>query len=128
MISPEKAALMGRAGHLVSRWQDAVQLYDQKVGACEGLSQTERHCIALLVQGPVSPHQIASAVHMTRAAVTSLLDRLERRGLLTRSPDLQDRRKLQALLAAMSGADLQAMCRFLDGALLLQDGVTAALR
>ena len=33
----------------MARWQDAVQRYDQIVGDHEGLTQTERHCIALLL-------------------------------------------------------------------------------
>ncbi|MEO8244303.1 MAG: MarR family transcriptional regulator [bacterium] len=148
--SPERLALMARVGTLVSRWQDAVQRYDQLVGDHEGLTQTERHCIALLVGGAMAPHEIATGIHLTRAAVTSLLDRLEARGLVQRSPDANDRRRLivaltrdgldlcerhygglmergQGLLASMSDADLTAMVRFLDEALMLQGQVTEEL-
>ena len=134
----------------MARWQDAVQRYDQIVGDHEGLTQTERHCIALLVAGPQSPHEIASAVHLTRAAVTSLLDRLEKRGLVQRAPDQVDRRKLQVslttegialcqrhygtlarrgqdLLAGLGETELAAMVAFLDQALALQAEVTAGL-
>jgi DNA-binding MarR family transcriptional regulator len=149
-IAPDRGALTGRLGGLMSRWQDAVQRYDQLVGDAEGLTQTERHCIALLVGGVMSPHEIASGIHLTRAAVTSLLDRLERRGLVQRAPDLADRRRVQVtltaegialcqrhygtlvqrgqgLLAAMTVAELQAMVAFLEQALALQAEVTQGL-
>ena len=71
----------------------------------DGTTQTERHCIALWVGGPLSPHEIASGGVLTSAAVTSLLDRLERLCLLRRNPDRQDRRKLQVSLTE-SGQDL----------------------
>ena len=142
--------MTAQLGGLMARWQDAVQRYDQLVGDHEGLTQTERHCIALLVGGTLSPHEIASGIHLTRAAVTSLLDRLEGRRLVQRAPDLADRRKVQvsltaggnalcqrhygtlvrrgqALLAAMSEAELAAMVRFLEQALTLQAEVTGDL-
>ena len=146
----DRREMTAQLGGLMSRWQDAVQRYDQLVGDHEGLTQTERHCIALLVGGALSPHEIASGIYLTRAAVTSLLDRLAGRGLVQRAADLADRRRVQVtltdagialcqrhygalvqrgqgLLAAMTEAELAAMVRFLEQALALQAEVTQDL-
>ena len=43
---------------------------------------------------PLSPTTIAERLIVTTATVTSLLDTLEKRGLVVRQPDPADRRKL----------------------------------
>jgi DNA-binding MarR family transcriptional regulator len=75
-------------------WQDATQAYDDAVGARLELSMAERHCLALLYGGPQSAGAVAAATGLTPAAVTALIDRLEVRGLLTRTRSLEDRRKV----------------------------------
>ena len=45
-----------------------------------------------LEHGPKKPRDLALALGLTTGAVTSLIDRLERRGLVLRSPDPDDRR------------------------------------
>ncbi len=42
--------------------------------------------------GPVAPNQIADRLIISRATVTGLIDSLERRAYVTRSPSLTDRR------------------------------------
>lgn len=44
--------------------------------------------------GPLSPGEVADRLLLTPASITSLLDTLERRGLVTRTPDPQDRRRV----------------------------------
>jgi DNA-binding MarR family transcriptional regulator len=44
--------------------------------------------------GPLSPSEIGERLIVTRATVTGLLDSLERRGLIVRSPNPADRRGL----------------------------------
>jgi len=81
-------------GLAIMQWQDATQAYDEAVGARLGLNMAERHCIGLLYGGPQSAGAIATATGLTPAAVTALIDRLEARGLLTRTRSLEDRRKV----------------------------------
>lgn len=46
----------------------------------------------LAVGGPVSMTQISGKLHITKPAVTNLVDRLEQQGLLKRTPHPRDRR------------------------------------
>jgi DNA-binding MarR family transcriptional regulator len=60
------------------------------------LSRAGREALAVLdgAGQPLSPTAIAERLIVTTASVTSLLDTLERRGLVDRRPDPTDRRKL----------------------------------
>src|SRR6478672_4677945 len=124
-------------------WQDATQAYDEAVGARLELSMAERHCLALLYGGPQSAGAVAAATGLTPAAVTALIDRLEARGLLTRTRSLEDRRKVvieateatrelseryygaiaregEKVIATFSDAELATISRFVNAALDLQ--------
>ena len=90
-----KAALIREIGRSVMRLQDATQAYDEQVGRAYGLNLAERHCLSLLVgEGPQTASAIARHVHLTPAAVTALLDRLESRGYVRRRADPEDRRRV----------------------------------
>lgn len=125
------------------RWQDATALFDEEVGERLKLSMSERQCLACLAHGARPAREIASATRLTRAAVTTLLDRLEARGLLRRTPDENDRRQVLVamtaeaerltmqyygpiaaegtdFLASFSRAQLAAILKFIEGALDLQ--------
>ncbi|MEO8284502.1 MAG: MarR family transcriptional regulator [Pseudarthrobacter sp.] len=57
-----------------------------------------RLLLALWVSGPLGPHQIATATGMSRAAVSSLSNTLEGRGLIRRTPSSEDRRHITLAL------------------------------
>ncbi len=95
-----KAALVEELGRTVMRWQDATQKYDEAVGEIYGLGPAERLCLSLLAQGPQMASAIAREIRLTPAAVTSLIDRLEKRGFVRRKPDPADRRKVWVEAAA----------------------------
>lgn len=130
-------------GLTIMQWQDATQAYDEAVGTRLGLNMAERHCIGLLHGGPQSAGAIATATGLTPAAVTALIDRLEARGLLTRTRSLEDRRKVvieateatrdlsaryygaiaeegEKVIATFSDAELATIARFVGAALDLQ--------
>ncbi|HEY9012026.1 MAG TPA: MarR family transcriptional regulator [Devosia sp.] len=86
--------LIRTVGALVVRWQDSTQMLDEAVGELYGLSASERHCLSFLWPGPQSATAIARAIRLTPAAVTALIDRLEKRGYVVRQPDPDDRRKV----------------------------------
>jgi DNA-binding MarR family transcriptional regulator len=89
-----KAALIEELGRVVVRWQDATQKYDEAVGEIYGLGPAERLCLSLLWSGPHTASAIARHTRLTPAAVTALIDRLERRGFVRRTADANDRRKV----------------------------------
>jgi DNA-binding MarR family transcriptional regulator len=92
--SDGKAALIEALGTVVVRWQDATQQYDEAVGEIYGLSAAERLCLSFLWPDPQTASAIARHVRLTPAAVTALIDRLEKRGFVRRKPDPTDRRKV----------------------------------
>jgi DNA-binding MarR family transcriptional regulator len=94
MSRDDKAALIDQLGHMIVRWQDATQKYDEAIGEIYGLSATERLCLSFLWPGPQTASAIAKEIRLTPAAVTALVDRLESRGFVRRTPDPNDRRKV----------------------------------
>jgi len=138
-------------GLAIMQWQDATQAYDDAVGARLGLNMAERHCIGLLYGGPQSAGAVAVATGLTPAAVTALIDRLEARGLVTRTRSLEDRRKVvieateatrglsaryygaiaregEKVIASFSDAELATISRFVNAALDLQRDQLARLK
>jgi len=55
---------------------------------------TRPGCLTVLYEGPLPAGKSAEAIGLTPAAVTSLLDRLEKRGLVRRKRSAEDRRKV----------------------------------
>jgi DNA-binding MarR family transcriptional regulator len=93
--STSKRVAIRRIGELVMRFQDASQQFDEKVGELYDLNSAERHCLSFLVRsGPQTPSAIAREIRLTPAAVTALVDRLERRSYVRRDSDPSDRRKV----------------------------------
>lgn len=62
----------------------------------QGLHLAAVQALAVLegADGPLTPNEINANLHLTSGSVTSLLDRLEQRGLVTRGPHPTDRRKV----------------------------------
>jgi DNA-binding MarR family transcriptional regulator len=146
-----KRDAIGRIGRLVMRFQDASQQFDETVGELYDLNGTERHCLSFLVRsGPQTASAIAREVRLTPAAVTALVDRLERRGYVRRSGDPGDRRRVfvsaaeqtaalaeavyarsaeagEKLLARRSEAELQSFASVLEDVVKLQEQLTDEL-
>jgi DNA-binding MarR family transcriptional regulator len=135
--------LITAIGAAVMRWQDVTARYDEAVGARLDLSTSERQCLACLVHGARPARDIASATHLSRAAVTTLVDRLEARGLVRRAADTADRRQVLVsmtqkakrltgqfyaaiaaegaeLLARYSREELATILNFIEAAVVLQ--------
>jgi DNA-binding MarR family transcriptional regulator len=90
------------------------------------LSRAGRGALAVLEGAgqPLSPTTIAQRLIVTTASITSLLDTLERRGLVERRPDPEDRRKL---LVAITDDGLALVDQFLPEVVALQTAVMAQL-
>lgn len=73
---------------------------------------------------PLSPTTIAERLLVTTASVTSLLDTLEKRGFVARSPDPDDRRKL---LVTLTDAGQDVVDAFLPQVVAVQTALVAGL-
>jgi DNA-binding MarR family transcriptional regulator len=63
-------------------------------GADAGLSLRQYAALSGIRQGATSPGELARLWQVTPAVITGVIDRLERRGLVRREPDPDDRRRL----------------------------------
>ena len=90
------------------------------------LSAAGRQALAILEGAgePLSPTTIAERLIVTTATVTSLLDTLEKRGLLVRQADTTDRRKL---LISITDEGRTIVDAFLPEIIALQTAVMAEL-
>ena len=57
-----------------------------------GVDQGEAHVLSALARGPMTVAALVAAVGVKRSTLTNILDRLERRGLVTREINPNDRR------------------------------------
>jgi DNA-binding MarR family transcriptional regulator len=91
-----------------------------------GLSAAGRQTLAVLEGAgrPLSPTTISERLLVTTASVTSLLDTLERRGLVARLRDPDDRRKL---LVSLTEEGQQIIDQLLPEVVALQTAVMARL-
>ncbi len=91
-----------------------------------GLSAAGRQALAILEGAgePLSPTTIAERLIVTTATVTSLLDTLEKRGLVVRQADTSDRRKL---LIRITDEGRTIVDAFLPEIIALQTAVMAEL-
>ncbi len=71
---------------------DSSRAHAQDIG-CTSCGQHGSQ-ILYLGEGPQTAGQLAGRLRLTTGAVTSVLDRLERKSLIVRSPDSGDRRKI----------------------------------
>jgi DNA-binding MarR family transcriptional regulator len=90
------------------------------------LSRAGREALAVLdgAGQPLSPTAIAERLIVTTASVTSLLDTLERRGLVERRPDPTDRRRLLIVITQDGKAIVD---QFLPEVVALQTAALATL-
>ena len=140
-----KQALTGRLMLALRRSSAAGVLHGQTVARRVGVNSTDLECLDLiLMSGPSTAGEIARHTGLTSGAVTGLIDRLERLGLVERTADPADRRKvlvrvredrigpiaqlyaplekaMQALLAGYSKEELKVLIDFSErsGGLLL---------
>jgi DNA-binding MarR family transcriptional regulator len=101
----------------------AIDLHSKKLVQRFGLTGPQLIVLKQLVGGPARPvSEIAGAVNLSQPTVTGILDRLERKCMITRERSTLDRRKV--LVSATPAAE-RAMA---GSPPLLQDHFTAAFR
>ena len=90
-----KQALAGRLMLALRRSSAAGVLHGQTVARRVGVNSSDLECLDLiLMSGPSTAGDIARHTGLTSGAVTGLIDRLERLGLVERAADAADRRKV----------------------------------
>ncbi|TQM01679.1 MarR family winged helix-turn-helix transcriptional regulator [Pseudonocardia kunmingensis] len=58
-----------------------------------GVNRNDLRCLEILErEGPMTAGGLAAASHLSPAAITKVVDRLDRAGYVTRHPDAEDRR------------------------------------
>src|SRR5262245_38215720 len=90
-----KQALTGRLMLALRRSSAAGVLHGQAIARRVGINSSDLECLDLiLMRGPSTAGEIARHTGLTSGAVTGLIDRLERLGLVERQDDPHDRRKV----------------------------------
>jgi DNA-binding MarR family transcriptional regulator len=138
-LSEERVALLQELVQINRAYQTAVEKMDDAFCKRIGVNRTDGRCLDVIDQRPgLTAGELAEAVGLSRGAVTTALDRLEKRGLVTRSRDPDDRRRVTLqptaeagrlawgaygplaemggpMLAELSDDDLRSAIRFLRG-------------
>lgn len=83
----------------------AVVAFHEAVGAYLGVSAVDQRALGIIgAHGPLSAGALAKEIGLTPGAVTGMVDRLERAGLVERTPDPADRRRVVITVASKGRA------------------------
>jgi DNA-binding MarR family transcriptional regulator len=86
-----------RLGVAMESYQAAVNDFDREVARLLKVNGTDLRCLEILIQDvpdTATPRLLADRLGLTTGSVTTMLDRLEKMGYITRSPHPSDRRRL----------------------------------
>jgi DNA-binding MarR family transcriptional regulator len=111
-MSSERAHMQRAVGEHFGRQLSAYTLlFHQAVAERLGLNMTDLKCLDLArSETSLTPSRLAELTGLTTAAVTSILDRLERAGFVQRERDSKDRRKI--LVRPLSERAEEVACLF----------------
>jgi DNA-binding MarR family transcriptional regulator len=91
----ERRSLVEQLGLLSEVDATQTALFQQAAAAKNGLSVTDMKAISIVLrEGPQTAGALVSALHLTSGAVTGLIDRLQKHGLVRREEDPSDLRKV----------------------------------
>jgi DNA-binding MarR family transcriptional regulator len=95
-MSTRSRAEIEQAGiEAIRGWQTDQDMFDEAAAAYLGINRTDSRCVDLLDRGGrMTAGQLATAARLTSGAVTAVLDRLEKAGLVRRVDDPADRRRV----------------------------------
>ncbi|ARZ72217.1 MarR family transcriptional regulator [Streptomyces sp. HU2014] len=96
VTDPRRARLHEELAKESRRHLAAYVLFNQAVADHLGLHPTDVQALSLLTAGaePLTVRQLADMTGLTTGSATRLVDRLERGGYVTRTPDRRDRRRV----------------------------------
>ena len=105
-----KSEQIAAIGQRVQAFQDATHEVDEAVARHLGLNRTDLRCLSVLSQvGAASAGELAEATGLTRAAMTTALDRIEAAGYARRVRDQQDRRTVRVEMTAAASRAVQTL-------------------
>lgn len=94
-MSRDKSELIGEMLHLSRAHEAANEAFDDVACAKLGINRTDLRCLNIVDnEGPMTAGRLAAKSGLTTAAVTAVLDRLERAGYAQRVRDHEDRRQV----------------------------------
>ncbi len=94
MSSPVWTALDESIFRSLRRISRAIDLYSRQLSGRCNLTAPQLVCLRHLLDNPCSPGQLAASVALSPPTVTGILDRLQARGLVTRTRHPSDGRRL----------------------------------
>ncbi|MET9397660.1 MarR family transcriptional regulator [Kitasatospora sp. NPDC002965] len=103
--SPAEAGLVVQWRDLLARQAQTACLLDRELGEKHGLGMSEFEVLERLVEGcdgsgghGLRIQELADTVHLSQSALSRLIGRLEKAGLVTRAMCTSDRRGIQVAL------------------------------
>lgn len=106
---------VNRTARLMARWGDA-RLRPL------GMGVAQLPVMGLLWQGPSTQKELAQRIHIEQPTMAEMLSRMERSGLITRSPDTKDKRSSRVSLTD------RASTLWPEAEAILLEGAQIALR
>jgi DNA-binding MarR family transcriptional regulator len=95
MSSSAREELNREVGAALRTYHGAVEAVDDAACAYMGINRTDLRCLDILGRaGPMTAGRLAEQSKLTNAAITIVVDRLERIGYVRRVRDLTDRRRV----------------------------------
>src|SRR5215203_2831126 len=102
MSKQSKSELVAQVQREVRSAQSAVAAVDHAVAERLGINATDHRCLDILDQrGPTTAGRLADALGLSRSAVTTVLDRLERLRYVRRLANPDDRREVLVALTPL---------------------------
>jgi DNA-binding MarR family transcriptional regulator len=90
-----RAALMRELEHAVRKSSALGVIFGQTVANAVGISSSDLECLDFLnIEGRVTAGRLAELTGLTTGAITGLVDRMQKAGLVRRERDEEDRRKV----------------------------------
>ncbi|MEV6978910.1 MarR family transcriptional regulator [Kitasatospora sp. NPDC093806] len=102
--SPAEAGLVAEWRDLLARHAQTACLLDRELGEKHGLGMSEFEVLERLVEGcrggghALRVQELGDTVHLSQSALSRLIGRLEKAGLVTRAMCADDRRGIQVSL------------------------------
>lgn len=93
-MDEDRQALIDAVRTAVHGCQRAAEALDDAVADRFGINRTDLRHLDLLLDGPLSAGQLSERSGLSPAAMTTLIDRLERKGYVRRLRDVTDRRRV----------------------------------
>jgi DNA-binding MarR family transcriptional regulator len=116
--------VLAKFGQLNRELSTMMVLFHSRIAEQMGLSGTDHKCLELVLRSdePITAGRIAQLSGLSTGAVTGVIDRLERRGLVRRVRDPHDRRKV---LVEVADFDESQFAHFFQDAVDMSERVLA---